>query len=198
MRYEADQKEKTRERVLSEAAKAMREEGPERIAVAGVMAKAGLTVGGFYSHFKSKDDLVAAAIDRMFAEGRPRVRLEAGGRPTAAMLAAYVDFYLSPAHRDARESGCPLPFLASDLPRMPAKARERFAAGAASVRQRLARQLAAMDVADAEDAASSMLSELVGALSLARAEPDLAVSDAILERSKAALKRRFGLQTPPA
>jgi TetR/AcrR family transcriptional repressor of nem operon len=61
MRYDGDHKQKTRERVLKEAAKAIRAEGPHRIAVAGVMAKAGLTHGGFYAHFKSKDDLVEAA-----------------------------------------------------------------------------------------------------------------------------------------
>jgi TetR/AcrR family transcriptional regulator, transcriptional repressor for nem operon len=193
MRYQADRKEKTRDRVLQAAAKAIRAEGPHQMAVAAVMAKAGLTVGGFYAHFESKDDLVAAAIDQMFAEGRRRK--EDSVRPAAETLAVDIDAYLSAAHRDSREIGCPLSFLAADMPRQSERARERFAAGAAAVRGRIARKLAAMGVDDPDAAASSLLSELVGALSLARAEPDPAASDAILERSKTALKRRFGLES---
>jgi TetR/AcrR family transcriptional repressor of nem operon len=194
MRYEADHKQKTREKVLKEAAKAMRAEGPHQIAVASIMARAGLTHGGFYAHFASKDDLVAATIDQMFAEGGARLAGEAVNRAPAGALAAYIDFYLSPAHRDARSTGCPLPFLAADLPRLSDSARERFAAGVASLQARLARPLAQLGHADPEAGASSMLSELVGALSLARAEPDPAASDAILDRSRAALRRRFALE----
>jgi TetR/AcrR family transcriptional repressor of nem operon len=160
------------------------------------MAKAGLTVGGFYSHFESKEDLVAAAIDQMFTEGRRRK--EESDRPAAETLAIDIDAYLSAAHRDSREIGCPLSFLAADMPRQSERARERFAAGAASIRGRIARKLSAMGVDDPDAAASSLLSELVGALSLARAEPDPVASDAILERSKAALKGRFCLEASSA
>ena len=194
MRYAPDHKQKTRDRVLTEAAKAIRAHGPHQIAVAGVMAQAGLTQGGFYAHFASKDDLVASAIDHMLAEGRERWRSDTEGREPRAALAAYLDFYLSPRHRDSRTAGCPLPFLASDLPRLSEEARRRYAAGAAALRARIAGQLALAGREDPEADASSMLAEMVGALSLARAEPDPAASDAILERSKAALKRRFGLE----
>jgi len=194
MRYEPDHKEQTRQKVLKAATRAIRAEGPHQMAVAKVMAKAGLTVGGFYAHFESKDDLIAAAIDEMFAEARSRVMLETEGRPPAEALAAYIDFYLSPGHRDARATGCPMPSLAADLPRLSAKARERFAAGVAGLRQRLAERLGQLGFADAEAQAASMVAELVGALSLARAEPDPAASDAILANSKAALKYRFSLE----
>lgn len=194
MRYAPDHKQKTRERVLVEAARAIRAEGPHQIAVAGVMAKAGLTQGGFYAHFASKDDLVAAAIDHMFGESVDRWQAHAAGRPGAETLASYIDFYLSAAHRDSRTSGCPLPFLAADLPRLSDAAKSRFTAGVARMRAWLATQITDLGRDDPQAAASSMLSELVGALSLARAEPDPAVSDAILENSRAALKRRFGLE----
>jgi len=193
MRYSADHKQKTRERVLKEAAREMRAQGPRQIAVAGVMARAGLTQGGFYAHFASKDDLVASTIDHMQGEGAERWRSITEGLEPRAGLSAYLDFYLSAAHRDSRDSGCLLPFLASDLPRLRDDARARFAAGAARMRARLAGKLAEIGVTEAEAEASSMLSEMVGALSLARAEPDPSAADAILERSKAALKRRFGL-----
>ena len=194
MRYDAEHKEKTRERVLQEAAKAMRAEGPHRIGVAGVMARAGLTHGGFYAHFASKEDLVEAAIEQMVKEGRARLARETEGRTPAQALCNYIDFYLSAAHRDTRSAGCPLPFLAADAPRLTEPARARFAAGVAGLENALARLLRELGHEPAQDEASSMLAELVGALSLARAEPDLERSDLILVRSRAALKRRFGLE----
>jgi TetR/AcrR family transcriptional repressor of nem operon len=197
MRYDPEHKQETRQKVLKAAARAIRAEGPHKVAVAKVMARAGLTHGGFYAHFASKDELIAAAIDQMFAEARARVILETGDRPPAAALAAYIDFYLSPAHRDARATGCPMPSLAADLPRLTQKARERFAAGVEGLRGRLAAHLARLGRDDAETEASSMVAELVGALSLARADPDPVASDAILERSKTALKRRFDLESYP-
>src|SRR5690349_6687091 len=109
MRYDAEHKQKTRERVLVEAAKAIRTDGPHKIGVAAVMAKAGLTHGGFYAHFESKDDFVAAAIGQMFAEGRVRLDKALDGRSAGEGLTAYIDFYLSGAHRDTRSAGCPLP-----------------------------------------------------------------------------------------
>src|ERR1700741_5024355 len=118
MRYSPDHKQKTKERVLTEAAREIRAQGPHQIGVAAVMAKAGLTQGGFYAHFASKDDLVAQTIDHMFADSADTWRRRTEGRPGKEALNAYVDFYLSAAHRDARGAGCPLPFLASDLPRL--------------------------------------------------------------------------------
>jgi len=194
MRYGPEHKQMTRERVLTEAAKAIRAEGPHQIAVAGVMARAGLTQGGFYAHFASKDDLVAQAIDHMFGEAAARWDRETEGKAPLAALAAYVDFYLSPTHRDTRSSGCPLPFLAADLPRLSEDAQRRFATGLAQLRGRIADKFALVGRADPAADASSMTAELVGALSLARADPDRKASDAILERSRAAVKRRFGLE----
>jgi TetR/AcrR family transcriptional repressor of nem operon len=195
MRYDAEHKQKTRERVLKEAAKAIRTEGPHQIAVAGVMARAGLTHGGFYAHFASKDELVVAAIGQMFDEGAERLARETEGRTPAQGLAAYIDFYLSQGHRDSRATGCPMPFLAGDLPRLSAAAQARFAQGISGLRVRFAELLEQLGHADARAEASSMQAELVGALSLARAEPDRERSDAILARSKASLKQRFELES---
>ena len=162
------------------------------------MAKAGLTHGGFYAHFKSKDDLVAASIGQMFEEGSERARRETEGVDPATGLGRYIDFYLSPAHRDARGGGCPLPYLSADAPRMDGASRARFAEGAAQLTDRLAALLAEIGHPDPAATASSLLAEMVGALSLARADPDLVRSGAILERSRAALKTRFGLPADPS
>jgi len=170
------------------AAKTIRAKGPDRVAVAAVMAEVGLTHGGFYAHFASKDDLVAAAIDQMFEESRARLVLETENRKPREALAGYVDFYLSTTHRDARRSGCPVAALASDLPRMSPK-----------VRQRLARALAVLleeaGVRNPDTEASSMFAELLGALSLARLEPDAERSDAILANSRRSIKRRLGIDS---
>jgi TetR/AcrR family transcriptional repressor of nem operon len=195
MRYDTEHKQKTRTKVLQAAAKAIRANGPERIAVAGVMAEAGLTHGGFYAHFASKDDLVAAAIGQMFEEARARVEHETEGRGPADGLVAYIDFYLSRKHRDARSAGCPMAALSSDLPRMADAAREQFALGVQRVTVALAAKLVVLVRADAEAGARSMMAELIGALSLARVELDAKRSDAILAASREQLKRRFGLQS---
>jgi TetR/AcrR family transcriptional repressor of nem operon len=195
MRYDADHKQQTRQRVLTEAAKAIRAQGPHKIGVAAVMAKAGLTHGGFYAHFESKDDFIAQAIGQMFDESGEQISRSMDGRPPAEGLATYLDFYLSAAHRDARASGCPLPFLSADAPRLTKASRERYAQGVTTIERRLAEALAKMGHADAAELAGSALAEMVGALGLARAEPDIARSDQILARSLASLKRRLELET---
>ena len=191
MRYDTDHKQKTREKVLKAATRAIRVSGPHRLGVAGVMSKAGLTHGGFYAHFKSKDELVAAAIEQMFEVGRARLGSFAD-RPPAQALSGYIDFYLSAGHRDA-PTGCPIPVLASDLPRLARPARQRFAQGVAHLTAALASRLTELGRPDAQDEARSMLSELVGALALARTETEPQRSEQILEASRRMLKRRFGL-----
>jgi TetR/AcrR family transcriptional regulator, transcriptional repressor for nem operon len=197
MRYDTEHKQKTRTKVLQAAAKAIRADGPHRVAVAGVMADAGLTHGGFYAHFASKDELVAAAIEHMFNESRARVQHEMEGRGPAEGLVAYIDFYLSKKHRDARGSGCPMAALASDLPRLDVAVREQFAAGASRLTATLSEKLAALDHVSVDAEARSMVAELIGALSLARIEPDANRSDAILAASRHQLKQRLGLEPQP-
>src|SRR2546428_13353824 len=107
MRSNPAQKEKTRRRVLEEATKAIRRQGPYRLGVAGVMKQAGLTHGGFYAHFSSKDALVSAAIGAMFDGALERWTRATHDRPPEAGLAAYIESYLSaetPRHQGRRVS----------------------------------------------------------------------------------------------
>ena len=193
MRYDSDHKSETRRRVLKEAAREIRAKGPAGVAVAGIMARAGLTHGGFYAHFESKEALIAAAIDTMFEGARKRFDLATADDPRAALL-AYVDFYLSAAHRDARENGCPLPSLSGDLARLDPEARLRFGKGVAGLTAKLAEALGRHGIADPERAGASMQSEMVGAVTLARAVSDPAQSDAILEDARASVIERFSLE----
>jgi TetR/AcrR family transcriptional repressor of nem operon len=193
MRYDHEHKQQTRARVLDVAARAIRAEGPERVGVAGIMAQAGLTHGGFYAHFPSKDDLVAEAIVQMFRDAAVKFESTVSGKPAAAALGEYIDFYLSARHRDARDTGCPLAALTTDLPRLSAKARGRFGRGVAWLTQAIAERLEAMGRPDPGALAASALAEMVGALTLARSVADEAQSDAILEATRTALRRKLEL-----
>lgn len=193
MRYDSDHKSETRKRVLKEAAREIRAKGPGGVAVAGIMARAGLTHGGFYAHFESKEALIAAAIETMFESARSRFDMAAADDDPRPALLAYVDFYLSAAHRDTREHGCPLPSLSGDLARLDPEARVRFGQGVAGLTARLAGALCRHGIADPEKAAASMLNEMVGAVALARAVSDPAQSDAILADARSSVIDRFSL-----
>lgn len=193
MRYDPEHKERTHQRILAEAANAIRAKGPDRVGVAEVMATLGLTHGGFYAHFASKDDLIAQAIGYMFEQSLRRFTRTTEGVEPSVALAAYVDWYLSPAHRDATGRGCALAALSGDLPRLPEAARARFTEGAAKLPAALAGLLRELGAPEPDALASSALSELVGALALSRAITDPVRSDEILAHSRAQVKARLGV-----
>ncbi|MEI2453549.1 TetR/AcrR family transcriptional regulator [Lysobacter firmicutimachus] len=194
MRYTPDRKPQTRQRVLDQAARALHAEGPHRLGVAAIMREAGLTHGGFYAHFASRDELLAAAIERMFEQARDYWREAFAGQTPAQALRICIDRYLSPAHRDGRLGGCPLPPLSADLPHLPDAARAAYEAGAQRMHEGLRALIAAHRPGqDAEQQALSMRAELVGALLLARAQSARERSDALLAASREALHARFGL-----
>jgi len=192
MRYADDHKQATRAKVLKAASRVIRQNGPDRVAVAGIMAEVGLTHGGFYAHFASKDDLLVQAIGQMFLEARDNFAAIAGDRPPLEALKSYFDFYLSTNHRDRRDSGCPLPALAADLPRLPVRSREFYGQGVARLTDLLARQMEAAGRPDPDALASSVLAELVGAVALARAVSDRPQSDAILKAARESIRGRVG------
>lgn len=192
MRYSSDHKAETRARLLREASREVRIKGPDHVAVAGIMKRVGLTHGGFYSHFRSKEALVIEAIDAMFADAlQLSSAIEFRRKPRAALL-GYIDVYLSAAHRDARERGCPMPALAGDLARATSPARDRFAAGVAVVTERLSAAVAALGLENPDAEASAILSQMVGAVALARAV-DGPASDAVLENARSSLIARYEL-----
>ena len=195
MRYSEGHKQETRKRLLKVAADAIRSQGPDRIGVSGIMAEAGLTHGGFYAHFGSKDELIAEAIRVMFDESKTRLNEEISGGSPAEGLWRYIRFYLSGKHRDAVAIGCPVAALLVDAPRIPDAARANFSQGAAQLKGQLADLLAMLGDADADTSADSLLAALVGALMLARAEPNPKRSDQILMRSRMTLKHRFKLES---
>jgi len=170
----------------------IRMKGAARVGVAEVMAAAGLTHGGFYAHFDSKDDLVAQAITHMFDAANSRVLNVTAGREPAVALANYVDFYLSPAHRLERANGCPIPTLSGDLANLSDHARERFTEGTERRVTALAKLAHELGAKDAEGLAWSAVAEMAGAVALSRTVSDKRAA-AILRNSRATVKARFGL-----
>lgn len=195
MRYDNQHKQQTRLRILEAAADAIRAEGPERISVAAVMTRAGLTHGGFYAHFDSKEMLMAATIDFMFDRDEAKFVETTKDRSASEALAVYIDFYLSIGHCGSRGTGCAMASLVSELPHLNATARERFARGAQRLHQRLMELLERVGVDDARSLALTLRSAMVGALAMARAQNNLADGDAILRATRVDLLQRLGMET---
>jgi TetR/AcrR family transcriptional repressor of nem operon len=181
-RVSQEQALQNRQRVVATASKLFREKGTHGVGVADLMKAAGLTHGGFYKQFDSKDALIGEAAAYAFAEQETRhtARLaEHEGRPDAARRAV-IDSYLSARHRDNAADGCPVAALAADMAHEPdeATAHRVYAEG---VRE-FARQLST----DTDDG-MARLCTMVGALVLARAVRDTPLSDDILRTAHAAV-----------
>jgi TetR/AcrR family transcriptional repressor of nem operon len=194
MRYDPEHKQRTRARVLQEASRLLRMNGPDKLGVADVMRSAGLTHGGFYAHFASKDELVARAIDEMFVEALARFEKVTSGRSAAEGMTDYIDRYLSGTHRDARDRGCPLAAMSTDIPRLYREARDGFERGAALLASAIAGRLRELGHAAPGQLAVSVLSELVGAMVMARSITDAERSAAVLQASRSQLLARLGLK----
>jgi TetR/AcrR family transcriptional regulator, transcriptional repressor for nem operon len=193
VRYTDTHKDETHKRLLKIAAVQLREKGPERLGVADVMKAAGLTNGGFYAHFKSKDDLLVKAIEAGFAQAQRRVTRMVEGLPPRHALATYIDFYVSATHRDNPASGCAITALNSDLPRQSKKFRAAFEMGVKSLSSSLAGWMKAAGIVDAEQLAPSILAAMAGAVSLSRTISDSDLSDELLASTRAGIKARLGL-----
>lgn len=182
-------KMQTRQRILDEAARVMRETGTEGIGVAALMKRVGLTHGGFYAHFASREELVEEVLKHMFAESDTFRPAKSVTQP-ATQLADFIDRYLSEAHRNAPAQGCPLAALVSEVAHLPQPTRQIFAQGFNTMHAGLVQILRELRLPDVEALASSMLAEMVGALALARACPDAERASQMLQRSRDALKQR--------
>jgi TetR/AcrR family transcriptional repressor of nem operon len=187
-RYSADHKEKTHAAIIEAAAERIRTGGLAGVGVAAIMSEAGLTHGGFYAHFASRDALLAAAITRLFDKAIEGVgRTEAKHGPKEG-LARYVDFYLSPRHRDDVRIGCPIPSLAGEVQRSSDEVKQAFEDGL----DRLAAQLGRLMPANAKKgggkkAAMALLGEMAGTLAVSRAMTDARQSNALLASKRKAV-----------
>jgi AcrR family transcriptional regulator len=178
MRYAPGHNKAARERILAAASRCFRQDGIAAVGLAKIMAEADLTVGTFYTHFKSKEALLRETLLRALRARHEE--LERALREGDLEMA--VCAYLSPEHRDAPGLGCPTAALVSEVARHPRATRQTFASQIAPSLDLVAEGLSkrrGKQVGRAEAAAFFGL--LVGTLQLARATPDRAESDSILE-----------------
>ncbi len=188
MRYDPEHKQRTHQMLLNAAAEIIREEGPEKISVGGLMSRAGLTHGGFYAHFKSKDALVAAAITHMFEQQYEILKDKLTNLHARAGMESYVQMYLSTAHRDHREKGCPVAALSGDLPRLNEEARQNFSNGVKKITGLITSAFEELQHSRPEADALLMISQMVGAVVLSRTVPDKAYSEAVLDNAREAAR----------
>jgi TetR/AcrR family transcriptional regulator, transcriptional repressor for nem operon len=178
------------ERIVTAAAARVRRDGVAGISVAELMSEAGLTHGGFYRHFASRDELIAEAVEAALAHGSRRTdaAAELGGIPA---LTAIIDGYLSQLHRDKPESGCAVAALPSDVARGDQRTRDAYTAQVQRYLDLLDALLPEDDRGVRRDDALLTLAALVGAVSLARAVADGELSDEILAGTAHALRRQL-------
>jgi TetR/AcrR family transcriptional regulator, transcriptional repressor for nem operon len=179
MKVTREQAEANRERILDNAAQLFRERGFDGIGLNDLMQAAGLTRGGFYGHFESKDDLAAQATRRAMQVNRERWKQQ-----TDRSVKAWVKAYLSDAHRDHPGAGCALVALAGDAARGGPAVKQVFAEGVESLVAVLQAQMPAADAAVQREQAMAMLSMLVGSVMLSRAVGDARLSRELREAAR--------------
>lgn len=181
-------KQQTHDRILDAAARVLRDSGFDGIGVADIMKKAGLTHGGFYAHFPSREALLAEALERAGQDSQLRLQKSIANGEAKGMsrFRALVESYLSDRHLKAPEAGCPVAALASEMPRQPEAVRE---AGAARVQSLIAAVQACLPPGDDPETAAFVASQLAGALQLART-----LGDNARGRKHLAASRRFLLE----
>jgi TetR/AcrR family transcriptional regulator, transcriptional repressor for nem operon len=187
MGYSRAQKAKTHERIVKLASKRFREEGLAGIGIAELMKEAGLTVGGFYKHFDSRDHLVAEAVNSAFGGWKRRVEAAKSGGPPVS-YERLIDEYLNEAHRDNPGTGCAFSALAPEIARSDKRTRALTSDQVRNDIQLIATLLPGRDKWRARSRAVLIISALVGAMSLARAVSDEALSREILETVRELLK----------
>ena len=193
MRYDNEHKQRTHQKLIEKASAAIRLHGPDNISVAALMAKVGLTHGGFYAHFKSKDDLVAETITYLLEERVEAFEKSLEGADLSVALANYIDSYLSPMHRDTREKGCAIAALNGDVARMSNDTKALFELGIQRSINILSDILIKLNKADPKELAGSMLTEMVGALAVSRTLSNSELSEWLLNNTRSSVKKRIGL-----
>jgi TetR/AcrR family transcriptional repressor of nem operon len=186
VRVTREQAAQHRQQILDVAGTLFRQRGFDGIGVADIMKRAGLTHGGFYGHFASKDALTAEACAAVLGKEKWAERLAGMPRPS---FGAVVRGYLSPRHRDDPGHGCLFAALGSDVVRQPRSVRRAFTEGLRARVETLRTLLPGGSAAARRERALATWAGLVGALILARAVDDPKLSDEILEAAASSFGR---------
>lgn len=191
MRYDSDHKDKTHRKIVKNASRQLRAKGLNTPAVTTLMKASGLTHGGFYRHFKSRDDLVVEAIDESLQGLRDRLISAANQAAPNEGWKAMVNTYLALESCDRPEVGCPIAALAPDMARTRPAVKQRISSAILTFRHAV---LPFMPGRNPEEKAANFLaifSSMVGAITIARTMPDPALRQRILNTVRDHLLQTF-------
>jgi TetR/AcrR family transcriptional repressor of nem operon len=180
MRYSKTHKEETHERIVKTAAKSFRKHGINGIGLVPLMKETGLTHGGFYAHFKSKDALIGEAIDAAFAQTIEHLRSAVQAAPNKSSRRAVLDAYISEGHRDDPSVGCIIAALGTETARLKPTIREHFDRNLESMLELLMNDGKALSRAHA----IRTLATAIGALVLSRTVRSRDLSNEILDAAR--------------
>jgi TetR/AcrR family transcriptional repressor of nem operon len=186
MRYSREHKLETHARIVKRASVRLREKGAHGIGVADLMKDAGLTHGGFYAHFDSREALVIEAFAHAMDRSSERWRKLAEQTPPDQRVAAIVDSYLTPAHRDDPGHGCAIPTLGAEIARESLKTRKAFAAKLEQLIDTLAAQIPDVSRKAARKQAAAVIATMMGTLVMARVAGNGEFSEEILNSGREA------------
>src|SRR3954467_5819766 len=190
MRYSKEHKLETHARIVKKASVRLRERGAHGIGVADLMKDAGLTHGGFYAHFESREALVVEAFGYAMDRSTERWRKLAEQTPPEERLSAIVDSYLTPLHRDDPGHGCAVPTLGAEIARESPKTRKAFAAKLEQMIEMIAAQIPDVPRGAARKRAIAALGTMMGTLVMARVAGSGEFSDDILGAGREAVLDR--------
>jgi TetR/AcrR family transcriptional repressor of nem operon len=187
MRRSKEDTAKTRASIVEAASLSFRKSGICETALTDLMEAAGLTHGGFYRHFASKDDLIAEATEAAFNSTIEEMQASTRKSRNRKGVRAIAEDYLSPEHRTDRAHGCPLPALASELSRSDKVTRAAATEGIVKMIDTVAAQINDRTPKEAERAAMAIVAAMFGALTMSRIVNDRKLADALLTAAKAYL-----------
>jgi TetR/AcrR family transcriptional regulator, transcriptional repressor for nem operon len=196
MRKSKQEAAKTRERIVTVAAEEFREHGIVATGLADLMSAAGLTHGGFYRHFDSKDELIKEASAAALATMLDGLAAAAGRRGRTGLKTVAAK-YLSTEHRDHPREGCPLAALGSELARADAEIRDAATAGFLRLVDILAEQFDPTHPSEGKKKASVAAVTMIGALTMSRIVTDAALSNSILRNAEECLTSSGGASWEP-
>jgi len=191
MRYQLGHKAETHQKIVKDASRRVRAEGLNGAAVATVMRDTGLTHGGFYKHFRSKDELLLESLREAFREMED-VLVHAGEQSAPGEAwKAIVKTYLSPGHCEHPERGCPVAALGPELARADKRMKPQIAAEVVNYKKRMLPFMPGRRKADKERAFFAIFSTMIGAVEIARMLPDAAMREKVLASARDFLLRSF-------
>jgi len=198
MRYSREHKQETHARIVRKASVRLREKGAHGIGVADLMKEAGLTHGGFYAHFDSREALVVEAFAYAMDRSTERWRKVAEQTPPDKRLATIVENYLTPVHRDDPGNGCAVPALGAEIARESPKTRKAFAAKLEQMIDMMADQVPDVPPKAARKQAMATLATMIGTLVLSRIAGTGEFSGEILGAGREAVLGRAAAGKKPA